>query len=130
VDLQVKLDEEFGRLVEDRRLLRDFIFPRVSTNQPITSPSTFIAFQKPSDLEPAYIVDKVDELGKQLVVVCGDDPLSQEAQDNATLNFRMHTCATLATRRVLEKFHLTKEAFHWVVGEIETKFNQSVADPV
>ncbi|KAF9525762.1 hypothetical protein CPB83DRAFT_870741 [Crepidotus variabilis] len=92
LDLQVKLDEEFGRLVEDRRLLRDFIFPRVSTNQPITSLSTFIAFQKPSDLEPAYIVDKVDELGKRLVVVCGDDPLSQEAQDNATLNFRMHTC--------------------------------------
>jgi len=61
---------------------------------------------KPSDLEPAYIVDNVHKLRKRLIVVRGDDPLSQEAQMNATLDFRMHLRATLATRRVLEKHHL------------------------
>ena len=59
----------------------------------------------------------------------GDDPLTNEAQDNATLNFRMHLRATLASRRVLEKFHLTREAFDWVIGEVESKFNQSVVQP-
>ena len=43
--------------------------------------------RKPSDLEPAYIVDAVHELEKRLIVVRGDDSLSHEAQENATLNF-------------------------------------------
>jgi RNA polymerase Rpb1, domain 3/RNA polymerase Rpb1, domain 6 len=34
LELQVKLDEEFGQLVDDRRLLREFVFPR-------TDPSKF-----------------------------------------------------------------------------------------
>src|ERR1700742_4432764 len=40
--------------------------------------------------------------------------------------FRMHVRGTFATRRGLEKFHLTREAFDWVLGEVEAKFNQSV----
>jgi len=141
LELQSKLDEEFARLVDDRRLLRDFVFPRVSTNQPHYLPVNLhrilqnaiqifhIDRRKPSDLEPSYIVDAVHELGKRLIVVRGDDQLSKEAQDNSTLNFRMHLRATFATRRVLERFHLTREAFDWVIGEVETKFNQSVAHP-
>ena len=41
----------------------------------------------------------------------------------------MHLRATFASRRVLEKFHLNREAFEWVLGEIEAKFNQSVVNP-
>ena len=63
------------------------------------------------------------------VIVRGDDRLSAEAQDNATLNFRMHLRAMFASRHVLEKFHLNLEAFEWVLGEVEAKFNQSVANP-
>jgi DNA-directed RNA polymerase II subunit RPB1 len=141
LELQAKLDEEYARLVEDRRLLREFVFPRVSTNQPHYLPVNLhriiqnavqifhIDRRKPSDLDPAYIVDAVHDLGKRLVVVRGDDPLSREGQENATLNFRMHLRATFASRRVLEKYHLTREAFDWVIGEVEAKFNQSVAHP-
>ena len=43
--------------------------------------------------------------------------------------FRIHLRATFASRRVLEKFHLNREAFEWVLGEVEAKFNQSVANP-
>ena len=141
LELQSKLDEEFARLVEDRRLLRHFIFPRVPTTQPHYLPVNLhrivqnaiqifhIDRRKPSDLEPGYIVDGVNELCGRLIVVRGDDPLSREAQLNATLTFRMHLRATFASRRVLEKFHLTREAFDWVMGEVETKFNQSVVHP-
>ena len=38
LELQAKLDEEYRRLVDDRKLLREF-FPRVPTNSPITYPS-------------------------------------------------------------------------------------------
>ena len=32
-------------------------------------------------------------------------------------------------RRVLEEHHLNREAFEWVLGEVEAKFNQSLAAP-
>lgn len=38
----------------------------------------------------------------------------------------MHLRATLALQHILEKFHLTREAFDWVIGEVETKYNQSI----
>ena len=41
----------------------------------------------------------------------------------------MHLRATFASRRILEKFHLNREAFEWVLGEVEAKFNQSVVNP-
>jgi DNA-directed RNA polymerase II subunit RPB1 len=141
LELQVKLDEEFSQLVEDRRLLREFIFPRSDPGNPHYLPVNLhrivqnalqifhIDRRKPSDLEPAYIIDSVKELTKRLIIVRGDDPLSIEAQDNATLMFRMHLRATFASCRVLEKFHLNREAFEWVLGEVEAKFNQSVANP-
>ncbi|KAG6916931.1 DNA-directed RNA polymerase II subunit rpb1 [Tephrocybe rancida] len=141
LELQSKLDGEYARLVEDRLLLRKFIFPRSPTTLPHYLPVNLqrivqnamqifhIDRRKPSDLEPAYIVDALEELGQRLVVVRGDDDLSREAQENATLNFRMHLRATFASRRVLEKFHLSREAFDWVLGEVESKFNQSVVHP-
>ena len=85
--------------------------------------------RKPSVLPPALIVKEVRELCERIVIVRGDDPLSREGQDNATANFRMHVRATFASRRVLEQFHLTRSAFDWVMGEVETKFNQAVANP-
>ncbi|KAA1468311.1 beta and beta-prime subunits of DNA dependent RNA-polymerase [Dentipellis sp. KUC8613] len=141
LELQAKLDEEYYQLVEDRRLLRGFIFPRQDPSIPHYLPVNLqrivqnavqifhIDRRKPSDLEPAYIVDAVKALSERLIVVRGDDPLSTEAQHNSTLNFRMHLRATFSTRRVLERHHLTREAFDWVLGEVEAKFNQAVANP-
>ncbi|KAG2096965.1 uncharacterized protein F5147DRAFT_778107 [Suillus discolor] len=40
-----------------------------------------------------------------------------------------HSHATMATHRILEQFHLTREAFDWVIGEVEAKFNQSLVNP-
>src|SRR6267378_2212823 len=37
--------------------------------------------------------------------------------------FRMHLQATFALHRILEKYHLNREAFEWVLGEVEVKFN-------
>ena len=53
----------------------------------------------------------------------------EEAQENVTLNFQMHLCATLATRCMLEKSYLMREAFDWVIGEVESKFNLLAVHP-
>ncbi|KAI6138176.1 hypothetical protein BKA82DRAFT_4475283 [Pisolithus tinctorius] len=75
---------------------------------------------KSSDLEPTYTVDAVHQLHGEV---------SREAQANASLTFRMHVRATLATRRILEEFHLNREVFEWVLGEIEAKFNHTLVNP-
>ncbi|KAJ4477824.1 beta and beta-prime subunits of DNA dependent RNA-polymerase [Lentinula edodes] len=141
LELQNKLDEEYDQLVSDRRLLREFIFPQHATSFNQYLPVNLsrivqnaaqifhIDRRKPSDLDPAFIIDSVKTLCDRLVVVRGEGPLSHEAQANATLLFRMHLRATFGCRRVLERFHLNKEAFEWVLGEVEAKFNQSVANP-
>ncbi|KAJ7451085.1 DNA-directed RNA polymerase II, subunit 1 [Mycena latifolia] len=141
LELQAKLDEEYTQLSEDRRLMRNFIFPGAKPTANFYLPVNLqrivqnaaqifhIDRRQPSDLEPAYIIDAVKELGERLIVVRGDDPLSKEAQQDAVLRFRMHLRSTFATRRVLEKYHLTREAFDWVLGEVESKFNQAIANP-
>ncbi|KAL5534789.1 hypothetical protein ACEPAG_1253 [Sanghuangporus baumii] len=141
LELQEKLDEEYERLCEDRRLLRQFIYPGrdtttahylpVNLNRIVQNATQIfhIDRRKPSDLDPAYIIDQVQQLAERLVVVRGDDPLTSEAAENASLAFRMHLRATFAARPVLEEYHLNKEAFDWVLGEVETKFNQSIVHP-
>lgn len=61
-----------------------------------------------------------------MVIVNGDDPLSKQAQQNATLLFNIHLRSTLCSKRMTEEFRLSTEAFDWLLGEIETKFNQSI----
>lgn len=60
------------------------------------------------------------------MIVNGEDRLSRQAQENATLLFNIHLRSTLCSKRMTEEFRLTTEAFDWLLGEIETKFNHSV----
>ncbi|GKF80905.1 DNA-directed RNA polymerase II subunit 1, partial [Tanacetum coccineum] len=59
-------------------------------------------------------------------VVPGDDLLSIEAHKNATLFFSILLRSTFASKRVLSEYRLTREAFEWVIGEIESRFLQSL----
>ena len=68
----------------------------------------------------------VRELSKKLVIVNGEDPLSKQAQENATLLFNIHLRSTLCSKRMTEEFRLSTEAYDWLLGEIETRFNQSI----
>eukprot|EP00246_Nothoceros_aenigmaticus_P012765 TRINITY_DN409_c0_g1_i1.p1 TRINITY_DN409_c0_g1~~TRINITY_DN409_c0_g1_i1.p1 ORF type:complete len:1108 (-),score=233.51 TRINITY_DN409_c0_g1_i1:779-3940(-) len=88
-----------------------------------------VDFKKPSDMHPMEIVEAVDKLQERLKVVPGDDPISTEAQKNATLFFNCLLRSTFSSKRVLKEFRLTKEAFEWVIGEIETRFIQSLVAP-
>jgi DNA-directed RNA polymerase II subunit RPB1 len=74
-------------------------------------------------------MDEIVSLTGRLVVVRGSDPISVESQANATMLFNMHLCSTFATCPVLDELHLNWQAFNWIVGEAETKFNMSVINP-
>ncbi|CAN1226390.1 DNA-directed RNA polymerase II subunit RPB1 [Linum perenne] len=85
--------------------------------------------RKASDIHPMEAVEAVDKLQERLKVVPGDDPLSVEAQKNATLFFSILLRSTLASKRVLQEYRLSREAFDWVIGEIESRFLQSLVAP-
>ncbi|KAJ6682287.1 DNA-DIRECTED RNA polymerase [Salix koriyanagi] len=82
-----------------------------------------------SDIHPMEAVEAVDKLQERLKVVPGEDPLSVEAQKNATLFFGILLRSTLASKRVLQEYRLSREAFDWVIGEIESRFLQSLVAP-
>ncbi|KAK7680368.1 hypothetical protein QCA50_016608 [Cerrena zonata] len=74
LELQVKLDEEFAQLSEDRRMLRDFIFPRqdpanarylpVNLQRIVQNAVQIFHIDRwePSDLDPIHIIGSVREL--------------------------------------------------------------------
>jgi len=137
--LQARLDEEFRQLTEDRLMLRNEIFPDGTPGHPLpaniqrivqNSQQIFhIDPRVPSDLDPIDLIEQRQALSDRLVVVRGDDRISKGAQRNATLIFNILLRSHLATRRVLEEYHLNREAFEWVMGEIEQIWNRAVVDP-
>jgi len=138
-DMQTLLEQEFKQLETDRNLLRNYIFTEGDDGWPMptnirryiwNSKQMFhVDHKRPSDLDPRHILESIRNLEKQLIVVRGTDRISVEAQDNATLLFRMLIRSTLAVRRVIEEFHLTREAFDWVVGEIGSRFAHAMVNP-
>ncbi|RKP12729.1 hypothetical protein BJ684DRAFT_6514, partial [Piptocephalis cylindrospora] len=83
----------------------------------------------PGFVHPAPIVEAVERLVERLAVVRGDDPLSKEAQRNATLLFQIHLRSTFSVRRVLEEYRLSAPAFEWIMEEIESRFATSLVSP-
>ena len=132
------LIQEFEQLLIDRSTLRNEIFKGTNVDRwplPVNierliwnAKNMFkIDRKKPSDLCPCEVVAGVHELFQNLVVVRGTDNLSLEAQSNATLLFGILLRSVLSSKRVIEEFHLTKQAFDWLLGEIDARFNQAIA---
>jgi DNA-directed RNA polymerase II subunit RPB1 len=65
----------------------------------------------------------------KLVVVVGDDPLSVEAQTNATSLYCILVRSLLSSKRVLREFRLSEAALSWVLGEVEIRFNLAMVNP-
>ncbi|KAJ1950344.1 DNA-directed RNA polymerase II core subunit rpo21, partial [Linderina macrospora] len=138
-EVQRVLDGEFKLLSEDRDIARNFIVTDGNNSKPLPvnlerllkiAQQTFnIDRRKPSNLNPIEIVNMVNMLSERLTVIRGDDKLSAEAQHNATLLFQIHLRSTLASKRVLEEYHLNKDAFDWILGEVETRFKRSLVNP-
>uniref|UniRef100_A0A674BGB4 DNA-directed RNA polymerase subunit n=1 Tax=Salmo trutta TaxID=8032 RepID=A0A674BGB4_SALTR len=136
--VQSSLEREYEKMKEDREILRA-IFP--TGDSKVVLPCNLARMiwnaqkifrinpRTPTDLNPLRVVEGVQELSKKLVIVNGEDHLSRQAQQNATLLFNIHLRSTLSSRRMTDEFRLSTEAYDWLLGEIESKFNQSIAHP-
>ncbi|KAI9029899.1 hypothetical protein CLU79DRAFT_842835 [Phycomyces nitens] len=138
-DSQVLLDQEFNQLSEDRDLLRTFVFKNGEDKWPLpvnlhrlvtNSQQIFhIDPRKPSDVHPLQVIDSLKALSERLLVIRGNDKITAEVQRNATTLFNILLRSTFAAKRVVEEFHLTSQAFEWIIGEIESRFLTAVVAP-
>ncbi|CAI4328075.1 ALI_collapsed_G0008730.mRNA.1.CDS.1 [Saccharomyces cerevisiae] len=136
--LQVLLDEEYKQLVKDRKFLRE-VFVDGEANWPLpvnirriiqNAQQTFhIDHTKPSDLTIKDIVLGVKDLQENLLVLRGKNEIIQNAQRDAVTLFCCLLRSRLGTRRVLQEYRLTKQAFDWVLSNIEAQFLRSVVHP-
>uniref|UniRef100_A0A7E4VMI7 DNA-directed RNA polymerase subunit n=1 Tax=Panagrellus redivivus TaxID=6233 RepID=A0A7E4VMI7_PANRE len=137
-EVQEKLEQEWRKLCEDRAMLRE-IFPKGDAKTVLpcnlqrliwNAQKIFhVDLRKPTELHPATIIEGVRKLGDRLVIVSGTDKISRQAQENATLLMNILLRSTFATKQVAEVYKLTNEAFEWIIGEIESRFNQAIVQP-
>ena len=133
------LADEFQRLSEDRAQIRQILASGdASIHLPVNMSRIIWNAQKRfgcgqrkmvTDLSPVEVAETVFKLTAKLVVVPGDDPLSVEAQRNATILFNVLLRSKMASKRVLREYRLNRSAFLWVVGEVEERFKQAIAVP-
>ncbi len=81
--------------------------------------------RKPTDLHPLKICEGVRELCSKFTIVKGEDRISKQANANATVLMTALVRSTLCSRMVIDEHRLSSEAFEWLLGEIETRFQQA-----
>uniref|UniRef100_A0A1I8H8Q8 DNA-directed RNA polymerase subunit n=1 Tax=Macrostomum lignano TaxID=282301 RepID=A0A1I8H8Q8_9PLAT len=135
---QQELEREWNQLQADRKELRA-IFPRGDARtvlpcniQRLIWNATKIFklnVRRPTDLHPTRVVQGVRGLCEQLCIVKGDDKLSREANNNATLLMACLIRSSLCCKKVIEEHRLSAEAFEWLLGEIESRFQLAHVHP-
>lgn len=120
-----ELDAEWEQLSKDRSTLRE-IFPSgeckvvlpCNLNRMIWNVQKIFHINKrgQTDLSPIQVIKGVRELLNKCVIVAGNDRLSKQANDNATLLFQCLIRSTLCTKNVAEEHRLNSEAFEWLKG--------------
>lgn len=146
------LHEDFQKIVRYRDLVRHEIFEHpvgksslasksgdsIETHMPINMArlinNTKIKFRvrkKLSDLNPRYVIERVDQLldkisGRGNVKGQSSDYLRHEAAENHLLH-RIIVKFHLATKKVLAEHRLTKDMFDYIVLAVEEKFLSAMA---
>jgi DNA-directed RNA polymerase II subunit RPB1 len=138
IDVQRHLDDEFEQLCQDRDFLRGHVDDGEAFQLPLnirrmieTAKATFDSNRKKesSDLDPIGVVTKVRALLDSLVVIRGEDQLSQEAQASATMLYKCLLRSQLAFKRLVDQHKLSKLAFDHVLGDLRDRFMRAAVAP-
>ncbi len=139
LEQQVALQQNFEEIINYRNEIRRDVFKPGDDKQHLpvnlarlvgTAKRKFnLENNKLSDLHPCTVIEELNKLLDRLVVVRGADKVSIEAQKNGVMLFTIHLKSELAPKRLIYKEHLNKASFDWLIGEIESKFNQAIVNP-
>ncbi|KAH8813282.1 putative DNA-directed RNA polymerase II subunit rpb1 [Xylogone sp. PMI_703] len=140
LNVQQLLDEEWNQLLEDRKMLREVNYKK-KDEEMMQLPLNIVRIidsarrlfkvddTQRSDLHPSDVIPPVQQLLDRLVIVRGDDPLSKEAQLNATLLIKAQLRSRLAYKRIAMQLRLNKLAFNHILGEVESRFTRALVNP-
>lgn len=140
LSVQQLLDEEWYQLLEDRKMLRDVNYKK-KDEEMMQLPLNIVRIidsarrlfkvddTHRSDLHPSDVIPPVQQLLDRLMIVRGEDPLSKEAQTNATLLIKAQLRSRLAYKRVAVQLRLNKLAFNHILGEVESRFTRALVNP-
>ncbi|RKF71986.1 DNA-directed RNA polymerase II subunit rpb1 [Golovinomyces cichoracearum] len=138
--VQQLLDEEWEQLIKDRAMLRDVNFKK-KDDEMMQLPMNVVRIidsakrlfkvddAQRSDLHPVDVIPRVQELLDNMIIVRGTDPLSLEAQENATLLIKAQLRSRLAFKRVALHMRLNKLSFDHILGELKERFTRALVNP-
>ena len=134
--VQELLDQEYEQLAQDRKIVRQ-INNRKDGDEVMQLPLNIIRIidtakhlfvtdeSQRSDLDPRQVIPAVQALVDRMVSVRGSDPISVEANYNATILFKAQLRSRLAFKRLAVQLGLNRLAFDHIVGEIENRWGRS-----
>jgi len=138
--VQHLLDQEYEQLQSDRKLVRQINRRKLAEDNmqlPLnigriieTAKKLFkVDESHRSDLAPKDVIPVVQAMLERMVVVRGVDPISQEADYNATILFKIQLRSRLAFKRLAVEQRINKLAFDHILGEVENRWSRSMVAP-
>jgi DNA-directed RNA polymerase II subunit RPB1 len=92
-----------------------------------------ITDRKKSDLKPADVVLKLSKTLEELCVIPGLDrrnpKILKDANSDSTMLLKIFLRSILNSKNVILGERLNSQSFDWILGEIKTKFEQSLVHP-
>ncbi|EJP70630.1 RNA polymerase Rpb1 [Beauveria bassiana ARSEF 2860] len=134
------LDMEWDALVADRRLVRDINKSKMgeemmqlplNIGRIIESAKRVFNIRETdrSNLRPSDVITTVQNLLANMQIVRGTDPISVEADYNATILFKALLRSRLAFREIVYVHRLNKLAFNHVIGELQNRWDRAFVSP-
>ncbi|KAL3958875.1 hypothetical protein ACCO45_007037 [Purpureocillium lilacinum] len=134
------LDEEWDALLSDRREVRAINRTKMGEEMmqlPLnigrmieTAKRVFnIKATDRSNLRPSDVIPAVQKILGEMKIVRGQDPISKEADANATILFKAMIRSRLAFKEIVKAHRLNKLAFDHVLGELQNRWDRSFVSP-
>lgn len=82
-----------------------------------------------SDLHPYDVIEGLKKLCDSLKVITDRDKISQDANNNAVILMKIALRFHLCSKKVILGEKMSKQSFEWLLGEIKSRFDKSLAHP-
>ncbi|KAL2210483.1 DNA-directed RNA polymerase II largest subunit [Sarocladium strictum] len=134
------LDSEWENILADRKEVRRINEPKLDEDTmqlPLNIARIIEAAKRVfgvkatdrSNLRPQDVVPVVQSTLDNMKIVRGNDPISLEADANATVLFKALLRSRLAFKELIREHRLSKVAFDYVIGELQNRWERAFVNP-
>lgn len=82
-----------------------------------------------SNLRPSDVVPVIQNMLSNMKIVRGKDPISHEADHNATILFKALLRSRLSFKEIVKEHRLNKLAFDYILGELQSRWDRAFVNP-